>query len=457
LGKQWPNNVEVLIMPAMSRRSFLERGIQGGLGAGILSSSRAASASDKIVVGVMGVGGRGTFLTKLFASRPDVEVAYVCDVDSNKLESVAKEVEELGGKRPKSVGDFRRLLDDTHVDAIINATPDHWHGLGTILACQAGKDVYVEKPASHNIWEGRKMVEAARKYNRVVQVGMQNRSAPYARSAQEHIRSGKLGSVHLVRVFNMLNRERLWKAADTPVPAGFDWDMYLGPVSDRPYNPVWKTRAFWDFGGGNITDDGVHQLDLARSIIGKSYPKSVHHSGGNLFFKDAAETPDTILVTYEYDSLSLVFEATWWTPYMKKTPQHIRDGDLLPEWYPFNATKIEIYGSKGMMLVGRHGGGWQIYEADGQKGPFEYGHHTRMQMAHVENFVNCIRSRKQPNADIQEGHISASLCHLANISYRVGNRKLTFDGVTETFVNDKEADGYLKRTYRKPWVIPENV
>jgi predicted dehydrogenase len=443
-------------MIAISRRSFLERGMQGAA-AGILSSSRAVSASDKVIIGLMGVGGRGTFLAKLFASRADVEIAYVCDVNNSNLEAAAKGVEELTTKRPKSVSDFRRMLDDVHVDAIVNATPEHWHGLGTIMACQAGKDVYVEKPASHNIWEGRKMVEAARKYKRVVQVGTQNRSAAYARSAQERIRSGKLGSVHLVRVFNMLSREPVWKAADTPVPAGFDWDMYLGPAADRPYNPVWRKRVFWDLDGGNITDDGIHQLDLARWIIGESYPKSVHHSGGNLFFKDAAETQDTILATYEYGSLRLVFEASWWTPYMKKTPQHIRDGDLLPEWYPFNATRIEVYGSKGMMLVGRHGGGWQIYEADGQKGPFEYGHHTKMQMAHVEDFVNCIRSRKQPNADIEEGHISAALCHLANISYRVGNRKLVFDAATETFVNDKEADRYLKRTYRKPWVISENV
>src|SRR2546425_1310173 len=449
-------------MTEISRRSFLKRGTQGGLGAAIgicslVSSSRAVPASDKVVVGVMGVGGRGTFLATLFASRPDVEIAYICDVDSSKLGGAAKGVEELTTKRPKSVGDFRRMLDDRQVDAIINATPEHWHGLGTILACQAGKDVYVEKPASHNIWEGRKMVEAARKYKRVVQVGMQNRSAPYGRSAQEHIRAGKLGSIHLVRVFNMLNRETIQKTADTPVPAGLDWDMYLGPAAARPFNPVWRKRVFWDLDGGNITDDGVHQLDLARSIIGKSYPKSVHHAGGNLFFKDVAETPDTMLVTYEYDTLTLVFEASWWTPYMKKTPQHIRDGDLLPDWFPCNATRIEIYGTKGMMLVGRHGGGWQIYDAEGQKDLFEYGHHTKMQMAHVENFVNCIHSRKQPNADIEEGHVSASLCHLANISYRVGNRRLEFHAAAGTFVNDKEADRYLKRSYRKPWVIPENV
>lgn len=445
-------------MTSINRRNFLDRSIQGSLGAAaVLSSSRIVSASDKVVIGVMGVGGRGTFLTKLFASRPDVEVAYVCDVDSSRVENAAKGVEELTTKRPKIITDFRRMLDDVHVNAIVNATPEHWHGLGTILACQAGKDVYVEKPASHNIWEGRKMVEAARKYKRIVQVGMQNRSAPYARSAREHIQSGKLGSVHLVRVFNMLSREPVSRGADTPIPAGLDWNMYLGPAADRAYNPVWRKRVFWDFDGGNITDDGVHQLDLARSIIGKSYPKSVHHTGGNLFFKDAAETPDTMLVTYEYDSLRLVFEASWGTPYMKKTPQHIRDGDLLPDWYPFNATRIEVYGTKGMMLVGRHGGGWQIFDAEGQKDLFEYGHHTKMQMAHVENFMNCIRDRRQPNGNIEEGHISASLCHLANISYRVGNRKLVFDAATERCINDQEANGFLKRTYRKPWVIPENV
>ena len=227
----------------------MERSVQGGVAAalgvaGIGTAVKAAASSDQVVVGVMGVGGRGTFLTQEFASRPDVEIAYVCDVDRRKFPKAVKVVEDAKGKTPKTVGDFRRMLEDKSVDAIVCATPDHWHGLATVMACQAGKDIYVEKPASHDIWEGQKMVEAARKYKRVVQVGMQNRSSSYGRAARELIQSGKLGSVHLVRVYNMLNRTPVERTPDTAPPEGFDWDMWLGPGPLRLYNPMYFRRVF---------------------------------------------------------------------------------------------------------------------------------------------------------------------------------------------------------------------
>jgi len=448
---------------AETRRRFLERSIQGGFGVaaglyGLGAAPKAAAPSDKVVVGVMGVGGRGTFLTQLFASRPDVEVAYLCDVDSRKFHGAVKVVEDKQGKTPKTLGDFRRILEDKNVDAMVCATPDHWHGMATVLACQAEKDIYVEKPASHNIWEGRKMVEAARKYHRVVQVGMQNRSNTYGRSARELIQSGKLGGVHLVRVYNMLNRDPVEGIPDSAPPPELDWDMWVGPGPLHSYNPKYFRRVFWDFNGGLMTDDGVHQMDLARIALGLSYPKSVQHSGGKLHFKDLAETPDTTIATYEYDGLTLVFEQTVWTPYMQKTPDSIRESlTQFPDWYPFNATRIEIYGNKGMMILGRQGGGWQLYDEGGHKIATDKQRHSEMQAAHVENFISCIRSRKRPNADIEEGHISAALCHMANISYRVGNRKLEFDSSEEAFIDDKEANRYLKRSYRAPWVMPENV
>ena len=320
-----------------------------------------------------------------------------------------KVVEDKQGKTPKTIGNFQRILEDKDVDAMVCATPDHWHALATVLACQAGKDVYVEKPASHDIWEGRKMVEAARKYNRVVQVGMQNRSSSYGGSARELIQSGKLGSIHLVRVYNMLNREPVERTPDTAPPEGFDWDMWLGPGPLRPYNPMYFRRVFWDFNGGIITDDGVHQLDLARAVIGVSFPKSVHHAGGKLFFNDIAETPDTSIVTYEYDGLRLVFEETWWTPYMIKVPNSVRESTTqFPDWYPFIGTRIEIYGSNGMMILGRHGGGWQLFDREGHKIASDKQTFSAMQAAHVENFISCIHSRKHPNADVEEGHISAA-------------------------------------------------
>jgi predicted dehydrogenase len=421
-------------------------------------AAEPAAASDKVVVGVMGVGARGTQLTGFFASRPDVEIAYVCDVNAERLPGAVKVVKDKKGKTPKTVGNFQRILEDKNVDALVCATPDHWHGLATVLACQAGKDIYVEKPASHDLWEGRKMVEAARRYNRVVQVGMQNRSGSYCATARQLIQLGKLGSVHLVRVYNMLKRTPVEPTPDSTPPEGLDWDMWLGPGPLRPYNPKYFRRVFWDFNGGIITDDGVHQLDLARAVTGLSFPKAVHHAGGKLNFKDIAETPDTSVVSFDYEGLTLVFEETWWTPYMVKIPNTIRESKTeYPDWYPFIGTRIEIHGDSGMMILGRHGGGWQVFDRDGKKMASDKQTFSDMQAAHVENFVDCIHSRKRPNSDIEQAHISAALCHMANISYRVGNRKLLFDCAKESFVHDQEANQYLRRTYRDPWVIPESV
>lgn len=448
---------------AINRRGFLDRSIKSGMSAAlgtaaVRSFAKPVAASDKVIVGVMGVGGRGTALTTFFASRPDVEIAYVCDVNAKRLPPAVKLVEDKKGKTPRTVGNFQRILEDKNVDAMVCATPDHWHGLATVLACQAGKDIYVEKPASHDIGEGRKMIQAARKYQRVVQVGMQNRSGSYCATARELIRSGKLGNIHLVRVYNMLNRSPVPDTPDSAPPEGLDWDMWLGPGPQRAYNPKYFRRVFWDFNGGIMTDDGVHQLDLARAVIGVGFPKSAHHAGGRLSFKDAAQTPDTSIVTYEYDGLTLVFEETWWTPYMIKVPNQVRESTTeFPDWYPFIGTRIEIHGSDGMMILGRHGGGWQAFDHAGTMFASDKQTFSAMQAAHVGNFLECIQSRKHPHSDIEEGHISAGLCHLANISYRLGNRKVAFDCEKEVFVGDDEANQYLRRTYRRPWVMPEEV
>jgi predicted dehydrogenase len=446
------------------RRQFLQQGIQGGLGAtfamsGLASPRKMEAASDKVVIGFIGVGGRGSFLLSLFLQRPDVEIAYICDVARERRDAGVKMVEAATGRQPKAVEDLRQVLDDRHVDGVVVATPDHWHAPATVMACQAGKDVYVEKPATQNIWEGRKAVEAARKYNRVVQVGMQNRSSTYGATAREHIRSGNLGDIHLVRVYNMLGRERLQKGPDTPPPDGLNWDMWLGPAAQRPFNTACRKNwyYFWDFGSG-FFDDGVHQFDFARMVIDRKFPNSVHHAGGSLSFKDDAEVPDTTVATYQYDSLTIVLEQTWWTPYMVKTPEAIRQSETAyPDFYPFNGMKVEIFGTQGMMILGRHGAGWQLFDQNGQKIEQEKQTHGKMQAGHIGNYIECIRTRKQPNADIEHGHVSASCGHMANISYRLGNRKLNFDAATETFVNDEEANRYLKRTYREPWVIPDHV
>jgi len=448
-------------MEKISRRWFLRDSLGAAVGAVALGAAESEppkkiSPNERVILGVMGLGGRGSYLARQFARRSDAEVAYLCDVRSSVLESRVQQVQQAQGKAPKLVADFRRMLDDRDVDAIIVATPDHWHSPATIFACQAGKDVYVEKPASHNIWEGRKAVEAARKYERVVQLGTQNRSAAYVQHAIEYLRSGKLGSIHLVRVLNMNARSPIAKSPDSDPPKGFDYDMWLGPAPMRPYNAgrVGRWNWFWDYSGGDIINDGVHQMDMARWVVGQRYPKSVTTTGNIHELKDPGEAPDTQIVTYEYDGLTLLFELALWNPCMKKVAPEDRDKDQFPNW-PFYAMKIEIYGTKGIMYLGRHSGGWQMFGPDWKGEPFEYGREAPQE--HMDNFVECVRTRKRPNADIEEGHLSTLLCHLGNISYRVGNRRLAFDSATETFIGDEEANRLVKRTYRPPWVIPEKI
>ena len=416
----------------------------------------AASANEKIVVGVMGIGGRGTGLAAMFAARADVHVAWLCDPDSRRAAYATKVVEQAQGRPAQFHQDFRRMLDDRSVDAIVNATPDHWHALGTILACQAGKHVYVEKPMSYDIWEGRKMIEAARKYNRVVTVGMQSRSSPYAAAAREFVRSGKLGEIRLVRVYNLMKHSRQKLGAPQPPPEAFDYDLWCGPAAKLPYIPgrSWLNTA--EFSCGPIPGDAVHQLDLARFVLGDPpAPKAVNHTGGIYVLQDGRDTPDTQYATYEYDNFTLLFQGALWMPYMKKIATKIREEDLFPDWQ-FCATKIELLGTEGFMYLGRHGGGWQAFDADGKLIEQCYGRPG--DKLHIENFIQCIRSGQRPNADVEQGHQSVLLCHLANIAWRMGNVRLKFDPASETFPQSPDANRLLKRPqYRAPWIVPERV
>jgi len=442
-------------MKTVSRRIFLKGSVGAAATLAVSAGGKVGGANNRVVIGVMGLGGRGTFLAQCFAKRHDAEVAYLCDVDTRRFAAAAKAVAEVHDKPTKLVQDFRRILDDANVDAIVNATPDHWHALGTIMACQAGKDVYVEKPLSHNIWEGRKMVEAARKYKRVVQVGLQSRSAPYVKNAVEYVRSGKLGQVPMIRVFNMMQHPMMSEGSERPVPDGFDYDLWCGPAPKLPYNPSRQWLNQWQYSCGPIAGDAVHQLDLTRYVINdRPYPDTICHTGGVSALLDGREIPDTQFVTYEYGKLTLVLEAALWTPYMKKTPMEVRDSDDIPNW-PFNATRIEILGTKGFMYLGRHGDGWQVYDSDGRLAHSEPGRQADKE--HHDNFIDCIRTRSAPNADVAQGHYSTLLCHLANISYLVGNQKLKLNPQTESFVDCEQANKYLKRSYRHPWVIPEQI
>jgi predicted dehydrogenase len=286
-------------------------------------------------------------------------------------------------------------------------------------------------------------------------VGMQSRSAAYVKKAKDYIESGKLGEVHLVRVFNMMQHSRQTPSPDQPEPDGFDYELWCGPAPKPPYNPSRQWLNRWEYSCGPIPGDAVHQLDLARFLINDiPYPKSVSHAGAVYGLRDGRETPDTQLALFEYEQLTLMMEAALWTGYMKKTPMEVRDSDRFPDW-PFNGTKVELLGTEGFMYFGRHGDGWQAYDSSGELVRSEYGRQGDKE--HQDNFVDCVRTRKRPNADVEIGHRSVLLCHIANISYRVGNQKLEFDSQSESFTNSDEANKLLKRQYRKPWVVPEEV
>jgi predicted dehydrogenase len=442
-------------MKALNRRAFAKSSFAAAASFAVIPNLQSASPASKVVLGTMGLGGRGTWLTQAFAKRADVAFAWLCDADLRRANRARESIAKSSGRELQVTQDFRRMLEDKAVDAIINATPDHWHGLGTVLACQAGKDVYVEKPLSHNLREGRQMVDAARKYNRVVQVGLQSRSAPYVQEAVEVVRSGTLGDLHLVKVFNSMSHPMRKIVPDQAPPAELDWDLWSGPAAKLPYNPGKYWLNYFEYSCGPIPGDLVHQLDLARMLLGDPpTPDNVTHSGGILALKDGRDTPDMQLATFDYGSYLLQFEAALWTPYLTKTPMELRDQDRLPNW-PFNATRIELHGTRGFMYVGRHGDGWQVFNEKAEPVKSRFGRQGDPQ--HQDNFLKCIRNRKRPNTDVEQGHLSTLLCHLANISFRVGNRKLAFDPVREFFRDAPDADALLGRKYREPFVMPERV
>lgn len=282
----------------------------------VLRGSRArAAASDKVVVGVMGVGGRGLILLRNLVKRDDVRIKYICDADRRAFGPAVKIVAEKRGYTPATVQDFRRILDDPEVDAIVNGTSDRWHALPTVMACQAGKDTFVEKPLSLSVWDGRKMVEAARKYNRVVQVGMQSRSVPYTNAAREYILGGKLGEVKLAKVFLVQNSPPIPVSPVEPVPEELDYELWCGPAPKLPYRPGRWFWRHWDFYTGWITADIIHQVDLLRWIIGKEIPDTVINTGGVYHHNDGREQPDTQFATFEFGKTTYMLEGALWCPY----------------------------------------------------------------------------------------------------------------------------------------------
>jgi len=419
-----------------------------------------ANANDKVVLALIGAGGRGTqVILSMQKCTPGVEVKYVCEVDQERGGRVIDELEKQQNVRPKRLNDMRRAFEDKDVDAVVICTPEHWHALATIWACQAGKDVYVEKNISLNIPEGRKMIEAAKKYNRIVQCGFQNRSAPYTMSARDYIQSGKLGKIALLKAYCMLPGNKPWLLKeDEPVPAGLDWDQWLGPAPKVPYN-VSRHKAWYDWwvysGGLDLAGDASHVMDLARMVLGDpDNPKSTYCAGGRVLYNDKRDTPDNQTITYDFGEFPMTCESSNYGEYLSKASPEIRYGNLFPNW-PFNSDRMEIYGTEGMMYLGRHGAGWQVLGSDSKILAQEYGYFP--DEVHQQDFINCIRTRKVPNANIEQSHKSAILVHLANLSYRVGKKQLYFDSASERVTNSEEANVISKGSYRSGFEIPEII
>ena len=452
----------------MKRRDFISAAMNGvaglSLGTSVLPEASIIGANEKIILALIGSGERGlNTIISTCKVAPGVEIKTVCDVKTKRLEMATGTIEKELGYRPKSTKFMKEIFDDRDIDAVWISTPEHWHALAAIRACQAGKDVYVEKNPTINIWEGRKMIEAAEKYGRIVQIGFQNRSAPYGYTAREYIRSGKLGNIVHVKCYNMLGGKKWDPQPDQDIPGWIDWDAWLGPASYRPFNPGITTEDsrggwldFWAFGGGALSDDASHVMDLARLVLGDPpHPRSIYALGGNWPWKSKKETPEFISITYDFGDFSMTCDSGIATNYMKKTPNNIRmDPNLFPDWRT-NATRTEIYGTEGLMYLGRHGGGWQVKGEDSRIIAQDGG--IFPDADHQKNFIESLRTRKKPNGDVVQGHLSACLVHFGNIAYRVGNRQLLFDREKEKFIGNDYANSLLKTTYRENYQIPEEV
>jgi predicted dehydrogenase len=419
-------------MTGIDRRTFL--GAAGAL-ASFGKFAGSAPASERLRLGVIGVRGRGAELASEFAKRADCEVVALCDVDDASFKKPVAAVEKIAGRAPRTEKDFRKLLDDKEIDAVVNATPDHWHALVAVMACQAGKDVYTEKPASHNVVEGRRMVEAARKYKRVVQMGVQRRSMPHVIEATRFVREGGIGKVGMARAWILQKRPAIGPGKPAEVPPGVDYAMWQGPALDRPfmsnrfhYNWHW----FWNWGTGELGNNGIHGLDVARWGLGVDAPLTVASSGGRFIFDDR-EVPDTQVVTYEFPKACLVWEHRL---YDKHPLEGLGFG-------------IAFYGDNGVLTIDEKG--WKV-----QDGPEAGGKATEGLSAHLANFVDCVKTRNNPNGDIEIGHLSTRLCHLGNIAHRVG-RKLSFDAATESFPGENEANALLSREYSSRFEMPSHV
>ncbi len=430
---------------SVSRRKFLQTTTGLGLAAAAapeVVSSRVFGANDRVRVAVLGVNGRGRNHIRGFMGLDGVEVTTICDPDGQLLDQRSQEFEKKYGRKVQTEKDLRKVYDDPNIDAVSIATPNHWHSLATIWACQAGKDVYVEKPGSHNVWEGRQMVKAAKKYERIVQHGVQLRSSPALQEGVDHLRKGTIGKVYMARGMVFRWRDDIGKKAPEPAPDYLDYDLWLGPAQERPfsrdfvhYNWHWH----WDFGNGDVGNQGVHQTDMCLWGLGVGLPEKITGMGGKFLWNDAKETPEVLSTLFSYPSQQkmIEFEVRPWCT-------NLEDGAGVGNIF---------YGSEGYMVVNGYGKYAIFLGREREPGP------SRQEEGnHYDNFVQAVRKRDTSiqNGPVETAHLSSALAHLGNIAFRTG-RVLEFDPETERFRNDDEANRQLSRNYRSPFTVPEKV
>jgi predicted dehydrogenase len=380
----------------------------------------------------------------------NVEVAALCDVDPTVMAKGVADVEKASGKKPQTFTDIRKLLEDKSIHAISIATPNHWHSLMGIWACQAGKDVYVEKPCSHTYWEGQKLVDAARKYNRIVQHGTNSRSS-VVREAMQLLRDGVIGDVYMARGLCFKWRDTIGRKPDGVAPDGVDYDLWLGPAPKKPFNPNrfhYNWHWNWDYGNGDLGNQGIHEMDICRWGLGVTSPTKVSSMGGHFMFDDDQQTPNTQVATMEFNKdgkkVMLVFEVRHW---MTNHEAGIGEGK------DSNTIGNVFYGSKGYMAIDGYTSYKVFLGREQQPGPARQAGGSTW-----ENFIQAVRSRKRTDlhAEIEEGHLSSALVHFANISYKTG-RTIDFDATKGQIVNDAEANKMLRRHYRDPFTVPDKV
>ncbi|WP_164100690.1 Gfo/Idh/MocA family protein [Candidatus Laterigemmans baculatus] len=424
------------------RRLFLQSGVAA---AAALAAGRAQAApqqaaakdspGEKIVVGMMGVNSRGKALTKGFLAAPNVEIAYVCDVDSRAVEAAGAMVEKSQGRKPQLTGDFRRILDDQAVDALVVAAPNHWHAPATILGCAAGKHVYVEKPCSQTPEEGELAVAAARKNKRIVQMGSQRRSWPAIQEAVKKIQDGEIGRVLYSRTWYNNRRPSIGFGQEVAAPEWLDWDLWQGPAPRTAfrdnlvhYNWHWH----WHWGNGEMGNNGIHALDVARWGMGVTFPERVTAGGGKYRHDDDQQTPDTMMVTYDFpEQKTITWEGLSWSPL---GPHDSRFG-------------ISFHGTDGSIVI--RNADYTMYDMQGKQ--VGETHSDRGgDTDHLADFFNSIRTGKLPNADIEEAHRSTLLCHLGNIAYRTGG-VVDIDPSNGHILNNSEAQAHWGREYEKGW------